>query len=142
MDPTQSIPVKTYLPAATLLAVIGWGGLLFIILYTLPTIGPRWLLFFFFLLAIVGMVMPLIAYLHLRFPTKPPIATNVVVRQSILVGVYFSTLVWLQIGRVLTLGLALLVAVGLIFLELLLRLRERSQWKPGQTPVESKEQPQ
>jgi hypothetical protein len=142
MDPTQSIPVKTYLPAATLLAVIGWGGLLFIILYTLPTIGPRWLLFFFFLLAIVGMVMPLIAYLHLRFPTKPPIATNVVVRQSILVGVYFSTLVWLQIGRVLTLGLALLVAAGLIFLELLLRLRERSQWKPGQTPVESKEQPQ
>jgi hypothetical protein len=141
MDPTQQIPVKTYLPAAALLFVIGWGGLLFIILYTLPTIGPRWLFFFFVMLAIVGMVMPLIAYLHLRFPTKPPIGTNVVVRQSILVGVYFSILAWLQIGRVLTLGLALLVGVGLIFLELLLRLRERSQWKPGQTPVDINEQP-
>ena len=140
MDPTRPIPVKIYLPAATLLAVIGWGGLLFIFLYTLPTIGPRWLLFFFALIAIVGMVMPLIAYLHLRFPTKPPIATSVVVRQSILVGVYFSTLAWLQIGRVLTLGLALLVAAGLIFLEFLLRLRERSQWKPGSPPVGGEEQ--
>jgi hypothetical protein len=74
--------------------------------------------------------MPLIAFLHIRFPSKPAITPWVVVRQSILVGIYLPTLAWLQIGRVLTSGLVVMLAAGLVILELLLRLRERSQWKP------------
>ena len=53
-----------------------------------------------------------------------------IVRQAIWIGIYFPTLAWLRIGRVLNLSLALLLAAGLILIELLLRLRERSQWKP------------
>ena len=41
------------------------------------------------------------------------------------------TLAWLQIGRMLTLPLAVLLALGFLIIEYLLRLRERSQWKPG-----------
>jgi len=52
------------------------------------------------------------------------------VRQAIWVGIYFPTLLWLRIPRVVTLPLALLLAAGLILIEFLLRLRERSQWKP------------
>jgi hypothetical protein len=52
------------------------------------------------------------------------------VRQAVWVGVYFGTLAWLQIGRVLTLPLALLLLVGLVLIEWLLRMREQSQWNP------------
>jgi hypothetical protein len=51
-------------------------------------------------------------------------------RQSLWIGIYGPTLAWLQIGRVLTVALTILLAIGLILIEVLLRLRERSQWKP------------
>jgi heme/copper-type cytochrome/quinol oxidase subunit 4 len=130
MDTRQTPPVSTFLPAAVFLALFGWGGLVFLVLFTLPTVGPRWLFFFTGVLAITGTAMPLIAFLHLRFPSQPAVTPGVIVRQAILVGIYVPTLAWLQIGRVLTSGLVVILAAGLVILELLLRLRERSQWKP------------
>jgi hypothetical protein len=65
-----------------------------------------------------------------RFPTNPPVNAGVIVREAIWVGIYFPTLAWLQLGQVLTPALSLLLAVGLLAIEVLLRLRERSQWKP------------
>jgi hypothetical protein len=130
MNSRQTPPVSTFLPAAAILAALGWGGLVFLIIFTLPTVGPRWLFFFTAVLAVSGTAMPLIAFLHIRFPSKPAITPWVVVRQSILVGIYLPTLAWLQVGRVLTSGLVVMLAAGLVILELLLRLRERSQWKP------------
>jgi hypothetical protein len=53
-----------------------------------------------------------------------------VIRESIWVGLYWTTLAWLQLGRVLNLALAILLAAGFIAIEILVRLRERSQWKP------------
>ncbi len=70
------------------------------------------------------------AFLNQRFPSTPPVNTGVILREAVWVGIYFPTLAWLQIGRVLIPSLALLLAVGLILIELLLRLRERSQWNP------------
>jgi hypothetical protein len=46
------------------------------------------------------------------------------------VGVYATTVAWLQLGRVLNVAIAVLLALGLAIIEWLLRLRERSQWKP------------
>jgi hypothetical protein len=112
------------------LFILGWGGLAALVIYTLPTVGPRWLFFFLEVLALTGTVLPLIAFLNRRFPSLPPPTAGVVVRQSLWFGIYGATLAWLQIGRVLTPALALLIAVGLILIEFLLRLRERSQWKP------------
>lgn len=51
-------------------------------------------------------------------------------REALWVGIYFPTLAWLQLGRVLTPALVLLLAIGFVAIEVLLRLRERSQWKP------------
>jgi hypothetical protein len=98
--------------------------------YTLPTVGPRWLFFFLSVLALTGTVLPVVAFLNRRFPSNPPAAPAVILREAIWVGIYGPTLAWLQIGRVLTPALAVLLATGLILIELLLRLRERSQWKP------------
>jgi len=122
--------VKSYFPTAFFLSVIGLFGLVYLFLYTLPTPGPRWLFFFFSVLAASGLFLPLAAFLNLRFPTQPPAGRVVVVRESSLVGIYIATLSWLQLGRVLTLGFGLLLASGLILVELLIRLREKSRWEP------------
>jgi hypothetical protein len=123
----SSPTVKSVLPASFILNVIGWFGLVYLFLYTLPTTGPRWLFFFFCVLAITGVFLPIVAFLNHRFPTKPVAGRAVIVREASLAGIYFAALSWLQLGRVLTLGLGLLLAAGLILLEFLIRLREKSR---------------
>jgi hypothetical protein len=130
MDATQSQPVRSYIPAALILALVGWGGLVYLWLFTVPTVGPRWLFFFLSVLALTGTVLPVIAFLNKRFPSQPPPTAGVVLRQAIWVGIYLPTLAWLQIGRVLSVALVLLLALGFVLVEWLLRLREKSQWKP------------
>lgn len=130
MSSQSSPPVRAFIPAAIILAALGWGGLYFLINLTIPTVGPRWLFFFLSVLALTGTSLPIIAFLNQRFPTDPPVSAGVIVRESIWVGIYFPTLAWLQLGQVLTPALSLLLAIGLLAIELLLRLRERSQWNP------------
>ncbi len=130
MDVRSSPPVRAFVPAAVILALVGWGGLVALIIYTSPTVGPRWLFYFLAVLALTGTVLPVIAFLNLRFPSTPPPTRAVVLRQAIWIGVYGATLAWLQIGRVLTPSLAFLLAVGFVLIEWLLRLREKSQWNP------------
>lgn len=132
MDSKLVPPVKAYLPAAVLLMLLGWIGFLAVINFTEPSGGTRWLFFFFAVLALTGTVLPGVAFLNRRFPSTPPAPPMAIVRQSIWAGIFLPTLVWLQIGRVLTLSLALLLALGLLLIEGLLRVRERSQWKPEQ----------
>lgn len=130
MENQYSPSVKSVLPAALLLALIGWAGLAGVIYFSLPTVGPRWLFFFFTVLAITGTFLPFTAYLNRRFPSTPPVGLNVILRQAIWIGVFIPTLAWLQIARVLTIGLAGLLAISILIIEILLRLRERSRWKP------------
>jgi hypothetical protein len=110
--------------------VLGWGALILLFLLTEPSGGTRWAMFFSSMLAGAGTALPVIAFLNRRFPSAPPPTLAVIVRQSIWIGLYFPTLAWLQIGRVLTPSLALLLAVGFLLIEGLLRLIERSLWKP------------
>jgi hypothetical protein len=130
MNSQSSPPVRTFIPAAIILAILGWGGLYFLVNLTIPTVGPRWLFFFLSVLALTGTTLPVIAFLNQRFPTNPPVNAGVIVREAIWVGIYFPTLAWLQLGQVLTPALSLLLAVGFLAIEVLLRLRERSQWIP------------
>lgn len=130
METTSSQPVRSFIPAAIILCLLGWGGLFYLVFFTVPTVGPRWLFFFLSVLALTGTVLPVVAFLNLRFPSSPPPTAGVVLRQAIWVGIYIPTLAWLQIGRVLSLALALLLALGFVLIEWLLRLREKSQWKP------------
>ena len=130
MDSHHSPPVSSFLITAFILILVGWGGLFVLVNLTLPTVGPRWMFFFLFFLALTGTSLPLVALLNRRFPSTPHAHAGIVIRQAIWFGVYGSTLAWLQTGRVLTSALALLLAVGLFLIEWLLRLRERSQWNP------------
>lgn len=126
----NSIPVRSVLPASLLLMILGWGGFIAVILLSTPNGGTRWLFFFTAVLALTGMALPLTAFLNRRFPSTPPATHGVIVRQAIWIGVYLPVLAWLRIGRVLTFPLAILLGLGFLMIETLLRLRERSQWKP------------
>jgi hypothetical protein len=129
---SSSISVRSFLPAALLITLLGWGGLFAVVSFSEPSGGTRWAFFFFAVLGLVGLALPVTAYLNKRFPSVPPPTHAVVLRQAIWIGIYLPTLAWLRIGRVLNLSIALLLAAGLILIEWLLRLRERSQWKPEQ----------
>ena len=123
--------LKAFLPLSIILTVIGWGGLLIVVRGTVPTLGPRWFFFFLGVLALTGPALPLVYFLNQRFPSTPPVEDMVILRQSLWVGVFGSTVAWLQLGRVLTTGMALLLAAVFILIEFLLRLFERSRWNPN-----------
>ena len=122
--------LRTFFPLSIVLAILGFGGLLIVIRATLPTLAPRWLFFFLGVIGLTGFSLPLIFFLNKRFPSDPPVDGMVILRQALWVGVFGSTAAWLQLGRVLTGGLALILAGVFVMIEFLLRLFERSSWNP------------
>lgn len=130
MSPARTPTPFAFLPTAILLLLIGWGGLFLLLNFTLPTLWPRWLFFFFLVAAFTGTALPVSAFLNHRFPSDPPASIQVILRQALWVGIYVSTLAWLQFGRVFSLALALIIVLGLAAVEWMLRLRERSRWTP------------
>ena len=123
--------LRIFLPLSSVLTLIGWVGIWIVISGTLPTLGPRWLFFFLGVIALTGPALPIIYYLNQRFPSNPQVDGMVIVRQALWVGVFGSTLTWLQLGRVLTPALALILAGVFVLIEFLLRLFERSRWNPN-----------
>lgn len=132
-------PFLSFLWISFILCVLGWGGLYFVISQTEPEPGARWLFFFLLTLAISGSALPVMYFLNRRFPADPPVDNSVVIREAVWVGVFVALIAWLQIGRVLTSGLAMMLAAGLLLVEFLLRLGERSAWQPAQAQDEAAE---
>jgi hypothetical protein len=116
---------------ATILIIVGWLGLILLLLTTLPTVGPRWLFFFLWTVAITGTSLPFIWLLHRRFGVSQEAQSPILLRQGLFVGLYASTCIWLQINRSLNIWLALFLAAGLAAIEWFLRILERSRWRPG-----------
>lgn len=125
------MPVRRIAFTSVLLVLSGAGGLAYIFLRTLPTLGPRWLFFFFLLIAVSGLALPILAFLNYRFQGEAPVESNVIVREAIFCGICADLLAWLQLGRELTVTTGVIVAAGFILIEILLRISERSRWKPG-----------
>lgn len=130
------LPFVPILLVGILLALIGWGGLVLLVLATLPTMIPRWLFFFLLTLAVSGTTLPVLAFLHRRFPSEPPVELGVVVRESLLAAILANLIAWLQLGRILNPALAVFLAVGVVVIEILLRMYERTRFKPRETTNE------
>jgi hypothetical protein len=130
METQKSAPFYLIIITSLFLALIGWGGLGVLFMYTLPTLGPRWLFFFLFMLALSGTVLPLVHFLNRRFPSIPPANGPVLVRQATWVGIYGDLIAWLLMGRVFNSARAIFLAVGFIIIEILIRMSEQSRWKP------------
>jgi hypothetical protein len=118
--------------AALILGIVGWGGLIGLILFIIPSTGPRWFFFVLWLMAVTGTAIPFVRYLNRRFGHALAPA-NVVLRQATWIGFFGATCAWLQIGRTLSVYTVLLLAAGLGGIEWFLRIRERSRWTPDTT---------
>jgi hypothetical protein len=130
MEGKHSPSFTSVLPLALGLSVPGWFGLVYLMTRTVPDLGNRWLFFITVVIAITGTAVPIVAYLNRVFLPFGPANFEIVVRESTMVGIYAGILLWLNKGQVLSFGLAIILAVGLVLIELLLRLRYRSQWHP------------
>ena len=123
---------RSILPLSIILAVFGISGLFILMQFSLPTIFPRWVFYFFIVLATSGLALPVVLFLNIRFPSKPAVGMPIILREAIWAGVYASLIAWLQLGRVLTSFMTGTLAVVVILIEVLLRIWERSRWTPPQ----------
>jgi hypothetical protein len=123
---------RQYLFSSLFLMAIGWGGLalMIFIFNEPPLVWARWGFFALWFIALTGTSLPIIYLFNLRFVSDPPVESQTIVRQALWVGVYGSILAWLQIGHLVTLWVWMGLAGGLIAIEYLVRLRERSRWQP------------
>ncbi|MBI4631594.1 MAG: L-seryl-tRNA(Sec) selenium transferase, partial [Chloroflexi bacterium] len=58
--------------AAWFLAVIGWAGVIVTTNVLIPTVGPRWLFFMVWFVALTGTAVPFANFLHRRFTRQTP----------------------------------------------------------------------
>jgi len=130
MTNDQPPSLASSLPATIILSIGGWSGIWYLLTQTLPTLWPRWFFFFAIVVALTGITLPFITFLNWRFPTDAPVSFGIVVREAIWIGIYAAALVWLNKGQILNTGLAIILGVGFLLVESLLRLRARSQWHP------------
>lgn len=116
--------------ASALLALVGWGGVVYLVSATIPTPGPRWLFFVVWLMGVTGTAGPFVWYLNRRF-SRIPVPPGVLMRQALWVGLFGTACLWLQIPRTLTFTILVLILAGLCGIEWFLRMRERARWQPG-----------
>jgi hypothetical protein len=126
MSDAPSRPPFSLIIAAAVLAIFGWAGVVYLATQTLPTVGPRWMFFVAWLLALTGTSIPFVHYLNKRFARGLP-SEAAMLRQSIWVGIFGAACAWLQLGRALNWASALLLAAALIAIEGFLILRDRSK---------------
>lgn len=113
--------------SAIVMLIIGWGGLYLLVINQPPRLaGQLWLFFVLLDIAITGTAIPIVRYLNVRLtPINVPLPPGgIIVRQSVWVGLYIVTCAWLQIPRVLTPAIAILLALVFIAIEVFLRFRE------------------
>jgi hypothetical protein len=127
---SQPITFRSYLLSTLALLLIGWGGVVALLYYSPPLVWARWGFFVLGIMALTGTALPFVYVFNRRFPAEPPATPNVIVRQSLWVGIYAATLAWLQLGRLVSLYVILGLAGGLIAIEYFLRLRERAHRIP------------
>ncbi|MCC6904867.1 MAG: hypothetical protein IT326_03425 [Anaerolineae bacterium] len=113
-------------------AVVAWAGLIGLISNTLPTVPNRWLFFALLQIALTGTVLPFVRFLSQRFSRDggedlPP---SVMLRQAGWFALWGTTCAWLLIPRLLNLPVAVALLVALVVIEVLLRLRETTGWRP------------
>jgi hypothetical protein len=113
--------------SAVVMLAIGWGGLYLLVVNQPPRLaGQLWLFFVLLDIAITGTAIPIVRYLNVRLtPINAPLPPGgIIVRQSVWIGLYIVTCAWLQIPRVLTPVIAVLLALVFIAIEVFLRFRE------------------
>lgn len=85
-------------------------------------------MFFFTTLLVCGVGLPLFTLLQNRFSQKG-VTEGVLVRETIMLAVYVDLLLWLQLGRVLSNTIMVLLGMGFLLLEIFLRISEKAVFR-------------
>jgi hypothetical protein len=143
--PKPPFPSGLFLMAA-LFAVLGWGGVAGVVLFTLPFLLPRWLFYFSLFLALAGTALPFVWYLNRRFTAERFPSEGVLMREALEAASLGVFLVWLQAGRMFTPFLGWAFFGAFLAVELLLRVYENSRWTPAlpvtEEPPSAAEEPE
>lgn len=121
-------PFGKILISSIFLTILGGGGLAFIFIFYEPTLGPRWMFFFFLTIIGSGIALP-ISYLIQRRFANQVVLSKVLIREAIFFGVFLALIAWLQLGRILTNLIIVIISIGFILLEMLLRMAEKATFK-------------
>jgi len=127
---SQKYTFRIYSFSTILLLLLGWGGVAYTLLYSLPFVWSRWSFFFFGIMGLTGFALPIVYLFHKKFPETPAAEPNVIIRQAMWVGVYGATLAWLQLGRLVTMNIMLGLAGGIVAAEYFIRIREKANRRP------------
>lgn len=88
-------------------------------------------MFFFFITIFgAGIALPISYLIQRRFASQL-VPGRVLIREAILFGVFLSLVAWLQLGRILTNLIIMIIAIGFLLLEMLLRMAEKATFKAG-----------
>ena len=113
--------------ASLLMFVIGWGGLLYLVVATRPRIGGEiWLFFILLQIAVTGTAIPILCLISQRLRPendRVPLA-GVVVRRGVWIGIIVVTCAWLMIPRYMSLPILLILILLFVVIEVFLRNRE------------------
>jgi hypothetical protein len=115
--------------SAAAMFITGWGGLYLLVTTQFPRIGGQlWLFFVLLHIAVTGTAIPFVRWITLRLlPSHAPQPPGgIIVRQSVWIGLFVVACAWLRIPRVLSPGIALLLALVFIVVEVFLRARENA----------------
>jgi hypothetical protein len=147
--PTQQ--PYNYFPVGTLglvLALIGWGGLLYLVLTTYPNgqsaadmpipdpangwsyladldSGVMAGLSAFLVVALTGTSLPFVWFLNRRFSRSELPRPMTIIRQSVWVGVFAAVMVWLLATDSFSVPLMLITVGALALVEVLMLLRQQ-----------------
>ena len=126
---------KSHLPpfgkifsTALFLTIMGGGGLVFTLFLLEPNLGPRWLFFFFLVIFSAGLALPFTYIIQRRFANQA-VESDVLIREAVLFGVFLSLLAWLQLGRILTNLIIVIIGIGFLLFEMLLRMAEKATFR-------------
>ncbi len=133
MEESRLPPFLPFLATSLILGGIGLAGLFYLFNFTVPTLGPRWFFFFLSTIAVSGLALPAVYFFHWRFSRDSKVSASIIIREAIWAGVYFDLIAWFQLGRFLSLPLAVALAAGLGVIEFALRLAERSRFTPKES---------
>jgi len=110
-----------------------------VIFLTDPLLGWRWLFYCLLTLLITGVSLPIIYFIHRRFPSKPPAGASVLLREAMLFAGFIGLLAWLSPSGLLSPMRISLIGFCLLGIEYVIRLIERSRWNPRQETSEAED---
>lgn len=129
---------RPYIIPTLILAAGGWGGLSLLLNFSYPTLWPRWSFYFLLIMASSGTAIPIVYLINKIYLPDKALLLKTVIRESVLIGIYPAILAWLNMGHVLDFTITVWLAVGIIVVEYLIRLRQSSSTSenvPPQSPI-------